>query len=81
MPLTDIGIQQVAADSWVAIIEVGGMLSRRDTVRAPTLPAILAAVDERYHTLAGIERPAPLPPPRALEARLPPLRDTRGTSR
>lgn len=80
MPLTSIEIEQVAAEQWVAKIEVGGMICKRRTVTAPSHEAILAATGVAYRDMAGIPEPDPLPPlrsPTRSAERLPPLRDVR----
>lgn len=61
MALTEIQIEQITGGSWVARIEVGGMIAKRVTVTAAEWPEALAAVDTAYREIAGIQR-APVAP-------------------
>jgi hypothetical protein len=76
MPTARIAIEQTH-EGWIAEIEAGGVMARCRTVRANRFGAIIRAVTEAYHEMAGsapAQAPlaAPVPAPAILcEAPLP----------
>lgn len=64
MPLSRVEIEQYSADSWVAEVEVGGLIARRATVRGCCFMEIMVNVANQYEEFVG--RPAG-PTPEELE--------------
>ena len=85
MPLTNIEIEQVNADSWVALIEVGGLKTQKRTVKASSFDGVMAGTDAAYREMAGVDdiKQHVASPPGATvkdvsqRGSLPPLRDGR----
>lgn len=85
MPLTRIEIEQTAGDRWVAEIEVGGLVARRETVLATSFGGVMDAVGLAYWRL--MPKPAVPAPEMATEvadaggAWHPPMVERRGPGR